>query len=32
MENKAYKTELQVNNKQVSYFTECAWRCAVVYN
>jgi putative transposase len=32
MENKAYKTELQVNNKQVSYFTECAGVARFVYN
>ena len=30
--NKAYKTELQVNNKQASYFTECAGAARFVYN
>jgi len=30
--NKAYKTELQVNNKQASYFTECAGVARFVYN
>ncbi len=29
---KAYKTELQVNNKQASYFTECAGFARFVYN
>jgi len=29
---KAYKTELQVNNKQASYFTECAGLARFVYN
>jgi putative transposase len=30
--NKAYKTELQVNNKQASYFTECAGAMRKIYN
>ena len=30
--NKAYKTELQVNNKQASYFEECAGLARFVYN
>jgi len=30
--NKAYKTELQVNNKQASYFEECAGLSRFVYN
>jgi len=30
--NKAYKTELQVNNKQSSYFEECAGLARFIYN
>ena len=30
--NKAYKTELQANNKQASYFEECAGAARFVYN